>query len=98
MKKINRILIPFILIMLIFSLSSCKKTKDVLDGGDNCDELVDDLSAAITEFSLDPTSQEKCEAYVQALENYLNGCSTGLTPAQRQEYQDQIDEADCSGL
>jgi len=78
--------------MVLLLFSSCKKSDDIAV---NCEELGNAFINTYQEYLMNPT-QENCEAFIQAAEDYLNGCATTLTPAQRQEYQDAIDNVDCS--
>jgi len=94
MKKLSYYLMVFAICMAFLSVSSCKKSNDILTP-DNCDELSATYSNATSTYLMDPT-QENCEAFVQAAENFLDHCGVGLTPAQRQEYQDAIDAVPCS--
>ena len=94
MKKLKTIMaVVFIGIMLV-SVNSCKKTVDDLTPGANCDDLANAYVAALNTYSLDP-SVSNCESFVDALRDYADGCAT-LTPAQRQELNDEIDAIDCS--
>ncbi len=93
MKKCSSFFSVVLIALALLSFSSCKKTKDALTY--NCDELANDFITTYQAYLMNPT-QENCEAFVQAFDDYLDGCGTSLTPAQRQEYQDAVDAVDCS--
>ncbi len=89
MKKLK---IYFILLCtgVLFCISGCTKK----ESPKSCDALAADFEAALTAFITNPT-RETCEDYVDALEDYINGCAL-LTPAERAQFQQSIDDADCS--
>ncbi|MBN2523678.1 MAG: hypothetical protein JXB24_10420 [Bacteroidales bacterium] len=93
MKKCSSFFSVVLIVLVLLSFGSCKKTKDALTY--NCDELATNFSTTYQAFLMNPT-QENCEAFVEAAEDYLDHCATTLTPAQRQEYQDALDAVDCS--
>jgi hypothetical protein len=95
MKKIYSILIAGILISAGIAINSCKKDKvDVFDT-DNCDKLADAYYQAAIDYTSDRTDSEKCQNFVDAATDYINNCGI-LTPEQKREFQEEIDETDCS--
>jgi len=86
MKKL-RIYIALLGLSILFILSSCTKKK-------SCSELTDDYSDALTVFITNPT-QQTCENYIDALRDYIDGCSN-LTPAERAALEDDLDNSDCN--
>jgi hypothetical protein len=81
------------LVLVIFLFNGCKKDKD--DGSNlNCDQLYANYTNALTAFLTTP-SEATCNAFEDAVQDYLNGCAV-LTPAQKQELQQALDENDCS--
>ena len=96
MKKIYSILTLSFFILMSISIFSCDKDKDTEPDVNQCVVLGEAYVEALTAYINDPTS-EKCENFVQAAQDYINGCAI-LTPAQKAEIQEQLDEADCSNL
>jgi hypothetical protein len=95
MKKLTTFFIVVLIGLASLSVNSCKKTADALTPNPaNCDALLNAYSAAVNAYILDQ-SVANCEAYVDALDNYINGCAI-LTPAQKQAYNDELDNIDCS--
>ena len=92
MKKLNYFITAVLMSIACVSLNSCKKAADILSG--DCNHLIEAYTDAANAYTLDP-SVENCEAYVDALEDYVNGCAI-LTAQQKQEFQNDINNADCS--
>jgi hypothetical protein len=93
--KRTKIYIFLMLLGMVFLFDGCKKDKDD-DGpvGKSCEELADDYYNAVVAFTTNPT-EATCNAFEDAVEAYLSGCAI-LTPAQKQELQQALDENDCS--
>ena len=91
----------FLLMLIIaaFSLvlTSCiKKDKD--DDGllqDRCNRLYDDWIETTNAFIAD-MNEQTCEDNKDAYEDFINGCSTLYTQAQRDAWQESLDSWDCS--
>jgi hypothetical protein len=77
------------------TMMSCKKDKIIEPELNNCVALAEAYTVALTAYIYDPSSTEKCEAFLQAAQDYIDGCDI-LTPEQKAEIQEQIDNADCS--
>jgi len=93
MKKIYSILTLSFLLLISISFFSCdKKTEPELN---NCVALAEAYTVALTAYLYDQTNSQKCEEFLQAAQDYIDGCDI-LTPGQKAEIQEQIDEADCS--
>ena len=82
-------------IAVTLSLSSCKKSDDDTTAGKSCDDLIEIYTNAYLTYISDQT-EENCEAFLDATQDVLNGCNTLLTASQRQEYQNAINNTDCS--
>ena len=95
MKKFYTVLTLILLILTGLTISSCKKDKTNDPVSNNCDALANAYSQALLDYTNDPTNSEKCQNFVDAVTNYINGCAI-LTPQQKQEFQDAVDAADCS--
>jgi len=80
---------------MVFLINGCSK-KDSTNNVDNCASLLTSFTNAYTAFATNQT-QQTCNAYIQALRNYVNGCAT-LTPAQKQSYNQELNSADCGVL
>jgi len=91
MKKLHFTIIAAFFVLTLVTVS-CKK--DEISNTEKCDQLIVTYQQAVSDYAVNPNT-ETCEAFVQALENYINGCSI-LTAMQRQEFQEEIDGADCS--
>ena len=74
----------------LFSISGCTKK----ESPKNCDELATDFQAALVAF-LSNQNRETCEDYYDALSDYINGCAI-LTPAERAQFEEELDDIDCS--
>ena len=96
MKKIYTVLTLVFLVLSGLTLDSCKKDKNTGSSTANCDELLNAFTQAQNEYIMDLQNQQKCEKYVQAFKDYVDNCGTFLTPQERQQYQDAVDQADCS--
>jgi hypothetical protein len=88
MKKFN-IAVLLVLFGMSVVISGCKKTKE-----DNCLNLTNNVEAALTAFGNNPT-QATCEAYYNAMQDYIDGCKT-ITPATKAYYEDLLSSTDCS--
>ena len=86
MKKLKLYLALFA-ISTLFILSACTKKK-------SCDELATEVSDAATAFGLNP-SQQTCEDYVDAIQNYYDGCST-VPASVRASYDQWLNSVDCT--
>lgn len=95
MKKIYSILTLSFFILISISIFSCDKDKDTVPDTNNCVVLGKAYTEALTAFINDQSNSEKCENFLQAAQDYINGCAI-LTPEQKAEIQEQIDNADCS--
>lgn len=95
MKKQISFFSIFILIIGTFLLISCHKDKvsDDIDSG-KCNELFDAYYQANLDFQMDRNDPAKCEAFVSATQDYIDNCAI-LTPEQKQEFQQAIDESNC---
>jgi hypothetical protein len=94
MKRL-KIILALTLICTAFLLSDCKKTKnDILNPAGNCNTLSTKFSDAFSAYLSDP-SVANCQAYVQTLKDYVNGCAA-LTQAEKDTYNASIDATDCS--
>ena len=91
MKKRFLYLTVTFLAVLSLLLTACKKESSVK----SCEELLEAYSSTLMEYSLDPTNSAKCQAFVDALTEYIHDCAT-IPAAQRQEYENQLSEIDCS--
>ena len=96
MKKTYKILVLTFLILSALTVNSCKKDKNNSSDTANCDELLNAFSQAQSEYIMDLQNQEKCENYVQAFKDYVDNCGAFLTPQEKQQYQDAVDQANCS--
>ena len=95
MKKIYSILTLSFFILMSISIFSCDKDKDTEPDVNHCAELGEAYVEALTAYINDLSNSEKCEIFLQAAQDYINGCDL-LTPVQKAEILEQIDEADCS--
>ncbi len=97
MKKFRTLFSIVVLGIILLSANSCKKAVDNIlpDPGANCDALGEAYIEAFNTYIVDQT-EANCEAYVDAFRDYLNGCGTTLSAAQLQEYNDELDDIDCS--
>lgn len=77
---------------------SCDKDKDTEPDVNNCAVLGEAYVEALTAYIYDLSNSDKCEGFLQAAQDYIDGCGGLLTPEQKTEIQKQIDEADCSNL
>lgn len=92
MNTKTRILSFVVMFAVAILVGSCKKDS-ILDPFSNCDKLANDFSNAYQAYISNP-SQATCEAFVDAYEDYLNGCSgwIGWNPV----YDHMLDDVDCS--
>jgi 6-phosphogluconate dehydrogenase (decarboxylating) len=94
MKKFRTLISIVVFSIIMLSVNSCKKATDAINPTDNCDELMDAYTVALNAWVSTP-SETTCEAYVDALDKLINGCAI-LTAAQRAEFNNQLEDADCS--
>lgn len=94
MKKFRTLFFIVALGIVLLPVNSCKKATDPLNPTDNCDALTEAYLAALNAWVADP-SEATCEAYVDAVDNLVNGCSY-LTAAERAEFNSELEEIDCS--
>jgi hypothetical protein len=92
MKKF-RIFGVLILLSMMFLINGCAK-KDKLTT--NCSSLANAVTNSLNAFSANPNTST-CEAYVSAMHDYVNGCST-LTPAEKESINTSLANTNCSGL
>jgi hypothetical protein len=71
---------------------SCKKDETVVSA-DACSANANLVSTAASTFANNPT-KANCEAYLSAVNKYLDSCP-GLTTAQRNQYKADIAAAKC---
>ncbi len=95
MKKIYSILTLSFFILMSISIFSCDKDKDTEPDVNHCAVLGEAYVEALTAYINDLSNSEKCEIFLQAAQDYINGCDL-LTPELKAEIQEQIDDADCS--
>jgi len=95
MKKIYSILTLSFFILMSISIFSCDKDKDTEPDVNHCAVLGEAYVEALTAYINDLSNSEKCEIFLQAALDYINGCDL-LTPELKTEIQEQIDDADCS--
>jgi hypothetical protein len=88
MKKLN-IALFVVLFGIAMMMNGCKKEKE-----DNCQGLLDDIDAAATAFGNNP-SENTCEAYYDAIQDYYNGCAA-IPPSLKAQYDAWLDAVDCS--
>lgn len=60
------------------TLTSCKK-KDEVKKSDNCTEVSKKYAAAATAYGQDPTNAEKCKAYKEIAEKYMDCIKSNKT-------------------
>ena len=89
MKKIS-ISILAVLVGIIFLFAGCKKEKTPK----TCNELTNEYTEALTAYFTNP-SQATCEAFIASVHKLIDGCAT-LTPAERAQFEEDIQNADCS--
>jgi hypothetical protein len=94
MNRRTKVLSFLILFAIAMLVSSCKKDPlNPLNPLGNCDQLAADFSEAYNAYLTSP-SVATCEAFVDAYEDYINGCASwaGWNPA----YDNMLDNVDCS--
>ncbi len=89
--KRTKIFVTVLLVSTVFLMNGCSKKEKTTD---NCVTLSVKLSNAYSAFAANQT-QATCEAYVQAIDNYLNGCDL-IDAVTRAEYEDWRDSENCS--
>jgi PBP1b-binding outer membrane lipoprotein LpoB len=93
MKKLKRISV-LLLLSMFFLINGCSK-KDKKSDTDNCNDLANAASAAVSAYIANPNEQT-CNAFVSAIHNYYDGCAL-VDAAARQTYDSMIDASNCSG-
>jgi len=91
MRKMT-LYILLVLAGIVFTMDGCKKEKKV----DNCATLSAAASDAAEAFIAN-MNQETCEAYVDAIQDFYDGCAT-ITPALRAQYDAALESMECSGF
>jgi uncharacterized lipoprotein YajG len=81
------------MLSMVFLINGCSKKDNKVD---NCSALATSFTNAASAFTSNPTKQT-CDAYIQALKNYVNGCAT-LTPSLKQTYDQILNAQNCSGF
>lgn len=75
------------------SLLSCKKDKDGVD----CTASLNKLNNAMSAYSTDFTSVEKCNAFKAAWEAYAKGdCLNSLSADQKTMFENAVKDLDCA--
>ncbi len=96
MKKFYSLLALGFFVFVFSSMNSCKKDIDTPSDVYNCVELANTYNLALIAYMNDQTDYDKCVAFVEAAQNYIDHCDI-LTDEQKAEMQEQIDNANCSG-
>ena len=58
------------------------------------EELIEQYTNAVLDFTTNPTSTT-CQAYISSIELLIQ-CAEGVSAAELEEYQDFLDNTDCS--
>ena len=87
MKKILSLIL--IAGVLSVAITSCKKDKK-----EDCTALSTSVSNKATAYMTDP-SVANCNGYKTAINDYINSSCSGLTQAQKDEYQEMFNALDC---
>ncbi|MFO7658056.1 MAG: hypothetical protein R6W78_13420 [Bacteroidales bacterium] len=90
MKK-TKIYFVLLILATAFLFNSCKKDEPKTL---TCTELTTLYTSAWITFAFSP-SKANCEAAKKATNDLIKGC-TILTPAQKAEYQEEMDDLDCT--
>ncbi|MBN2611914.1 MAG: hypothetical protein JXB00_10195 [Bacteroidales bacterium] len=90
MKK-TKIYFVLLILATAFLFNSCKKDEPKTL---SCEELSTLYVSAWMTFSLSPT-KANCEAAKKATNDLLNGCAL-LSPADKADYQEELDDLDCT--
>jgi|WetSurMetagenome_2_1015567.scaffolds.fasta_scaffold282693_2 hypothetical protein len=87
MKKI-KLFFAFGMVCAGFFLTSCAPKAD------RCNELYDDVSAAITAFGSNP-SEASCNDYKNSISDYYDGCAA-IPASTRASLDAALESMDCS--
>lgn len=93
MKK-TRLYLALVLVSTLFLFGGCSKKSD--NKVENCDALSQTAVDAATAFGANPT-EATCQAYVNAIQDLYDGCST-ISASAKQAYDQFLASADCSGF
>ncbi len=94
--KTKKLYLLVLLVSSVFILNTCSKNdNDNEPTTDNCEVLIDAVSNAVITYSNNPT-RETCENAVDAISDFYEGCTAAEWAAQRDEYEQWLDDVDCS--
>ena len=92
MKNFPKLSVCVITFGLLLS-NSCKKN-DPVSAADACSSNANLVSSTGTTYGNNPT-KANCDAYIAAINKYIDGCSGVLTSAQIAQYKASVNSTKC---